>query len=174
MFRTYPLLSKLLTQLAPAVVVTAVGIVMLSNLAKPVDTAPAEPAESAIAAEAVFTPLPQRSAEAQADSENAEKASAKSPGARPAAKAKPAAGNAAPVRKLASTESAVATPAVAPPLQIVPPASEPTDNSMMGKLRGVGTTVQQMPQRAYGMVTGWFAETEPPRPPAPVPMRNFL
>jgi hypothetical protein len=164
-FRTYPLLTKLLTQLAPAVAVTAVGILMLSNLSKPVDVAPAGPAESAITTEAVFTPLPQRAADN-------EQSQAKPSGTAARAAAKPKA-TTAPARKLASIEPAPLPEPVSPPLQIVPP-EPPRDATMMGKLRGVGTTVRQMPQRAYATVTGWFAETEPPRPPAPVPTGNFL
>ena len=41
MFRTNPLATKLATQLAPAAIVTVVGIVLLSNLAKPSDPTPA-------------------------------------------------------------------------------------------------------------------------------------
>jgi hypothetical protein len=165
-FQAFPLLSKLLTQLAPAVVVTAVGILMLSNLAKPVDTAPAEPATSAIATEAVFTPAPPRAAEVQA--EDREQSQAKPSTARAAAKPKAAA---------ASIEPAPLPETAAPPLQIVPPQPAP-DTSVMGRLRGMGTAVRQMPQRAYSTVastvTGWFAEEAPPRPPEPVPTRNFL
>ena len=167
-FRTYPLLFKLLTQLAPAVVVTAVGILMLSNLSKPVDVAPSEPAAAAIATEGVFTPAPPRAAEARA--EDREQSQTKPPAARAAAKPK---ATTAPARKLASIESAPLPEAVAPPLQIVPP-EPPRDTSVMGRLRGVGTAVRQMPQRAYATVTGWFVEEAPPRPPEPVPMRNFL
>jgi hypothetical protein len=169
-FRTHPFVSKLLIQLAPAAVVSAAGILLLSHLAKPVDPAPAAAVDTAVKGEMVFTPTPQAAVEAQA-----EESSAKPGGPARSAKAKPA--NAAP-RKLAANESAPPPPpAAAPPLQLVPPqaaAPEVADTTMMGRLRGMGTAVRQMPQRAYGTVAGWFSEEAPPRPPAPVPVRNFL
>jgi hypothetical protein len=68
---------------------------------------------------------------------------------------------------------------VGAPLQIAP-SPEPTqpapsDSGIMGTLRSVGTTVQEMPQRAYSRVTGWFSpgtapQSEmPPRPPGEIP-----
>ena len=57
-------------------------------------------------------------------------------------------------------------------------AAAPNDTGIMGTLRSVGTTVQEMPQRAYSRVTGWFSPHAPaqpdmpPRPPADIPQNK--
>ncbi len=71
MLRTNPfaarLFSRLVTQLVPAALVTGVGILLLSNLAKTPDTMPvAAPVEAAINAEAVFKITPREPEEAPA------------------------------------------------------------------------------------------------------------
>jgi hypothetical protein len=172
--RTHPLVFKLLTQLAPAALVTGLGIAMLSNLSKPADPVLPAATEPAIIADAVFTPLPPAAAKGHTDSADAAQQSGTAAAPRTAAKPKPAATAPATPPKVAAYESAPAREPIAPPLQIVPPEAERTDNTMMGRLRGMGTAVRQMPQRAYATVTDWFSEHPPPRPPEPVPARNFL
>ena len=51
-------LSRLLYQLVPAALVTSVGVLLLSNLAKVADAPQAAPVETAINAEAVFRIVP--------------------------------------------------------------------------------------------------------------------
>src|SRR3982751_4065613 len=61
------LFSRLVTQFVPAALVTGVGILLLSNLAKTPDTTPvAAPVETAINAEAVFKITPREPEEAPA------------------------------------------------------------------------------------------------------------
>src|SRR5215213_4702628 len=61
------LFSRLVTQLVPAALVTGVGILLLSNLAKTPDTTPvASSVETAINAEAVFKITPREPEEAPA------------------------------------------------------------------------------------------------------------
>jgi hypothetical protein len=61
------LFSRLVTQLVPAALVTGIGILLLSNLAKTPDTAPvAAPVDTAITTEAVFKITPREPEEAPA------------------------------------------------------------------------------------------------------------
>jgi len=170
-FSTNPLYSKLIYQLAPAAVVSAVGIVLLSSLAKPVSAPPqATPVATAVKTEAVFTPTPRPAEPAQRTEQVAEQPAV----TRSAAKPKPQ------PRKIAAAElPAPRQPDVeAVPLPIAPPVARPappaTDNSMLGRLRGVTATVTGIPQRAYSKVSGWFAREQPPRPPADIPAQNLI
>ena len=97
MLRTNPfaarLFSRLATQLVPAALVTGVGILLLSNLAKAPDATPlAAPVETAINAEAVFKITPRE------------------PEAVPAVKTAAPRVNAAPKQAAASTVNTVQPP----------------------------------------------------------------
>jgi hypothetical protein len=174
---TARLLSRLVTQLVPAALVTGVGILLLSNLAKAPDTTPvATPVETAINAEAVFKITPREPEEAPA---------AKTAAPRVTAAPKQTAVNTVlPPRKPASerqvaTERQVASvPAPLPTVQIpaqpqVTASTATEDHSVMGKLRNATATVQRIPQWTARSVAGWFSAEVPPRPPAPVPAQNF-
>jgi hypothetical protein len=179
-FRTNPfatrLLSRLLTQLVPAALVTGVGVLLLSNLAKAPDTTPpAASVETAINAEAVFTITPR---EPKAPPPPAIKSAA--PRAVAAPKQTAAAVNTTlPPRRPVSDQQVSSAPAPLPTVQIpAPPQVAVTapveDNSVMGKLRSATATVQRIPQWTARSVAGWFsAEAPPPRPPASVPTQNF-
>jgi hypothetical protein len=171
-FPINPFVSKLVYQLAPAALVTTIGIVLLSSLAKPVSAPPqSTPVATAMKTEAVFTPTPRPAEPAQIAEQPAAAVATR------AAKSKPQ------PRKVAATElPELRQPATAAtPLPIAPPASPqpavaPADNdrTMIGRLRGVTATVTSIPQRAYSEVTGWFANEEPPRPPADIPAQNLI
>lgn len=162
------LLPRLLYQLVPAVVVTAVGVVLLSNVARISDTVPvAAPIETAISTEAVFKIVP-REVVPDAKAEGPRAVAPRSASPKPSAMNVPT-----PPRKPADDLRQVASAPA--PLPIVPVAAEPqaaSDNSVMGRLRSTGTAVARMPLQAAQTVTGWFAAATPPRPPAPVP-QNF-
>ncbi len=176
------LFPKLAYQLVPAAVVTTVGVLLLSNLAKAPDiTTDAAPVEAAINAEAVFRIVPRETAEtvASPDAEREAKrvkAAASQPKPLPANTVTPQSrkpGDPAAPRQVASAP--VAPPIMLGPEQpqavaVQPPGSE---NTVMSKLLSATTAVQQMPQRAARSVAGWFSESAPPRPPAPVPVQNF-
>jgi hypothetical protein len=184
-FRNHPLVARLLPrllyQLVPAALVTTVGVLLLSNLAKVSDTPPVTaPVETAINAEAVFKIVPRESVE---DAPEAKPDAKRLAAARAAANPKPqAAGTATPSSRKAANEPASPrqVAGVAAPLPIVqipePPAAAAPDseNTVMGKLRSASTAVQRIPQWATRSVAGWFAaDAPPPRPPAPVPAQNF-
>jgi hypothetical protein len=170
------LFSRLVTQLLPAALVTGVGIVLLSNLAKTPDTTPlAASVETAINAEAVFKITPREPEEAPA---------AKSAAPRVVAAPKQAVGStvttALPPRRPVTDKQIASAPAPLPTVQIPAPpqvaATAPAeDHSMMGKLRSATATVQRIPQWTARSVAGWFssADAPPPRPPASVPTQNF-
>jgi hypothetical protein len=171
------LFPKLIYQLVPAALVTGVGILLLSNLAKaPSAARETVPAAVAINAEAVFTATPQEPAKVQA----AEPAAA----TRPAVKPKAVAANAAtPSRKPANESAAprqvASVPAPLPTVQIpgqpvvAEAATAPSsETGVMSKLRSATAKVQQLPQWAASSVAGWFSEETPPRPPASVPVEN--
>ena len=167
------LFSRLITQFVPAALVTGVGILLLSNLAKTPDTTPvAAPVETAINAEAVFKITPREPEEAPA---------VKTAAPRISAAPKQAAANTVntvlPPRK-PSERQIVGTPAPLPTVQIaaqplVPAAPTADDSSVMGKLRSATATVQRIPQWTARSVAGWFSADAPPRPPAPVPTQNY-
>jgi hypothetical protein len=164
-------LSRLLYQLVPAALVATVGVLMLSNLAKVADTPQVAPVETAINAEAVFRVVPREPvAEAEPDVKPA-----KTPAPRMAVNPKPAASTQA---RKAVTEPAprqvASVPAALPIVPVTeqpPPAAAAPDgeSTVMGKLRSATATVQGIPQWAARSVAGWFADVEPPRPPAAVP-----
>jgi hypothetical protein len=166
------LLSRLLYQLVPAALVTTVGVLLLSNLAKVTDTPAAAPVETAINAEAVFRIVPREpSAEVEADARHP-----KTLASRIAVTPKPASAQARKVEPAAPRQVASA-PA---PLPIVPvteqpaPATADGESTVMGKLRSATASVQRIPQWAARSVAGWFAAADaPPRPPAAVPGQDF-
>ncbi len=165
------LFSRLVTQLVPAALVTGIGILLLSNLAKTPDTAPvAAPVATAITTEAVFKITPREPEEAPA---------VKSVAPRITAAPKQAAVNTVlPPRKPASERQAASVPAPLPIVQIPEPpqaaaAAAPSGGTVMGSLRDATATVQRIPQWAARSVAGWFSADTPPRPPAPVPTQNF-
>jgi hypothetical protein len=168
------LFYRLVTQLVPAALVTGIGILLLSNLAKTPDTTPVAVAvETAINAEAVFKITPREPEEAPA---------VKTAAPRISAAPKQAAANTVntvlPPRKPTSDRQIASTPAPLPTVQIaaqppVPAAPTADDSSVMGKLRSATATVQRIPQWAARSVAGWFSAETPPRPPAPVPTQNF-
>jgi hypothetical protein len=176
------LLPRLLYQLVPAALVTTVGVLLLSNLAKVSGTPPVTtPVETAINAEAVFKIVPRElSADAEQDSKRVKMVSP-----RAAANPKPlAASTAAPQSRKAGNEPAApreVVASVAAPLQIVPILQQPQpaaavpdgENVVVSKLRSATTAVQRIPQWAARSVAGWFAAETPPRPPASVPAQNF-
>jgi len=178
---TARLFSRLGTQLVPAALVTGVGILLLSNLAKAPDTTPlAASVETAINAEAVFKITPREPEEAPAAVSAAASATA---APRITATPKQVAGSTVttvlPPRRPPGERQIASAPAPLPTLQI--PAEPPVaataaaeDTSMMGKLRNATATVQRIPQWTARSVAGWFsADTPPPRPPASVPAQNF-
>jgi hypothetical protein len=169
-------LSRLLYQLVPAALVTTVGVLLLSNLAKVADAPQAAPVETAINAEAVFRIVPREPVvEAEPDAK------------RPKTTASRTAANPKPATSTAQARKAVTEPAprqvasIPAPLPIVPVTEQPqpaaatpdSDGTVMGKLRSATATVQRIPQWAARSVAGWFAEETPPRPPAAVPVQDF-
>jgi hypothetical protein len=165
------LLRKLAYQLAPAAIVTIVGVLLLGSLAKTPDAAPdAKPVATAIDGDAIFRMTPREPAKVEADDQDAKPTKALA--ARPAVKPKPVVANAAP-----QTRPAVNLPAPLPIVPVQPPltaaTAPPAENTIMGTLRNATAAVTQMPQRAARSVASWFAESAPPRPPAAVPVRDF-
>src|SRR6476646_8342031 len=125
------LFSRLVTQFVPAALVTGVGILLLSNLAKTPDTTPvAAPVETAINAEAVFKITPREPEETPA---------VKNVAPRTTAAPKQAAVNTVlPPRKPVSERQVASVPAPLPIVQIPEPPQAATilptdDNSVMGK-----------------------------------------
>jgi len=165
------LFSRLVTQLVPAALVTGVGILLLSNLARTPDTPPINaPVETAINAEAVFKITPREPEEAPAVKSVAPRITA--------APKQTAVNTVLPPRKPASERQIASAPAPLPTVQVAaqpPIAATPTveDGSVMGKLRNVTATVQRIPQWTARSVAGWFSADTPPRPPTPVPTQNF-
>jgi outer membrane biosynthesis protein TonB len=163
----HPLVARLGYQLVPAALVTVVGVMTLSNLAKTPDPASVAPVQTAITTEAVFTATPHE----------AETPTVKSI-ARPAAVQKPvvAASAPQPPRKPEPAPRQVASaPAPLPTVQIPEQpqaAAAESDTSVLGRLRSATTSVTQMPRWAAQSVSGWFQVAPPPRPPAAVP-QNF-
>ena len=168
------LFSRLVTQLVPAALVTGIGILLLSNLAKTPDTAPvAAPVATAITTEAVFKITPREPEEAPAVKSVAPRITAA-----PKQTAVNTVNTVLPPRKPTSERQIASTPAPLPTVQIaaqppVPAAPTADDSSVMGKLRSATATVQRIPQWAARSVAGWFSADAPPRPPAPVPTQNY-
>jgi len=170
------LFSRLVTQLVPAALVTGIGILLLSNLAKTPDTTPpAASVETAINAEAVFKITPR---EPEAPPPPAIKSAAPRAVAAPKQTAGTTVNTALPPRRPVSDQQVASVPAPLPTVQIaaqppVPAAPTADDSSVMGKLRSATATVQRIPQWAARSVAGWFSADTPPRPPAPVPTQNY-
>ena len=162
------LLPRLLYQFVPAALVTILGVLLLSNLAKAPDTSPlTAPVETAITTEAVFKIVPREPADAEQDSKRVKGAPS-----RAAVNPKPVASSTPPSRKAANV------PAPLPIVQIheqpQPAAATPdSENAVMSQLRSATTAVQRIPQWAARSVAGWFSADTPPRPPAAVPVQDF-
>jgi hypothetical protein len=177
------LLPRLLYQLVPAALVTTVGVLLLSNLAKPPGTSPlTAPVETAITTEAVFKIVPREPADAEQDSKRVKGAPSRTAvNPRPVASSTPpsrkAANEPAAPRQVSSTQVA-SVPAPLPIVQIPeqpqPAAATPdSENAVMSQLRSATTAVQRIPQWAARSVAGWFSADTPPRPPAVVPVQDF-
>lgn len=164
---TFPVFVK---QLLPAVALTAAGALVLGHLAQPVSApSSAAPGETAINAEAVFTSTPRpvveepKSATASRTVSKPKIVASTTPSRQPEA--------------LPVQQAAVGAPlSIAPSAQQMQAAAvETNDTSIMGRVRGIGASVQQLPQRTYSTVTGWLssgataAPDGPPRPPADIP-----
>jgi len=164
-------------QLLAAVVLTAAGALVLGHLAQPVSTpSAAVPGETAVNAEAIFTSTPRPPAE-----ETKPATAARTVVSKP--KTVTATVAAAPTRQ--PDAPPVYQAPLGAPLSIAPSAeqvqaatAEANDTSIMGRVRSVGASVQQLPQRTYSTVTGWFspsgtppAPDGPPRPPADIPQK---
>ena len=164
-------------QLLAAVVLTAGGALVLGHLARPVSAPSAAiPNETAVNAEAIFTSTPRQPAE-----EPKPATAARTVVSKPKTVTTTVA--AAPTRQ--PDTSPVYQAPIGAPLSIAPSAEqvqaaapEANDTSIMGRVRSVGSSVQQLPQRTYSTVTGWFsspgtqlAPDGPPRPPADIPQK---
>lgn len=167
------LVARLLGQLAPAALVAAVGILMLSNLAKAPDATPDKArAETAITAEAVFKITPREVAVAEREQQDAKPAKA-------AIKPKLIATATPPLRTAVNEPPRQIVSAPLPdPLPIMPQPQGATDppaseRGVMNRLHNATAAVTRIPQWATNSVAGWFAEAAPPRPPAPIPGVNF-
>jgi len=177
-FRTNPMaawsIPKLATQLVPAVLVTVVGVALLSNLAKTPDAVPtAAPVQTAIDGDAIFTMTPREPAEVAADEQRG-----KATAARATVKPKTIAASTPQPRKAANEPRQAASLPPPPPLQIVqipepPQPAANSENMVMSRLRSATAAVQRMPKWAAHSVAGWFSDSAPPRPPAPVPTQEF-
>jgi hypothetical protein len=178
------LAPRLMFQLVPAVIVSTVGIVLLSSLARNPDPAPATaPAVTPIQAEAVIRIIPRETASAEADKAddaNARRVKATAPRT---AKPKTAAAKepAQQQRNVAAAEPAVPAPAE-PPAAPAPqpgaasaaaaPAAAGSDNFIVTGWRRVTSAAERLSQWAQPP-SEWFERSPPPRPPAPIPERNF-
>ena len=176
MLRTNPhfarLFPKLAYQLVPAAIVTAVGVLLLSNLDKaPSLASNTAVVETVINAEAVFTMTPHAPA-AQADDQAQDAKPVRGAAARAAVKPRPVAANTATPqsRKEPPPLPIVLIPEQAQAAAATAPGSE---NAVVSKLLSAKAAVQQIPQWAARSVAGWFSEAAPPRPPAPVPIQDF-
>ena len=164
-------------QLLAAVVLTAAGALVLGHLAQPVSTpSAAVPGDTAVNAEAIFTSTPRQPAE-----EPKPATAARTVVSKPKTVTTTVA--AAPARQ--PDTSPVYQAPIGAPLSIAPSAEqvqaaapEANDTSIMGRVRSVGSSVQQLPQRTYSTVTGWFSSSGtplapdgPPRPPADIPQK---
>lgn len=168
-------------QLVPAVIVSAVGIVLLSSLTKSPDPAPAtEPAVTVIQGEAVTRIVPRETASAAADNtDDADARRAKATAPR-AAKPKTAATKepAQPPRKLAVVEPTIPAPAEPPPAPAAAqpsatPAAPGSDNFIVSGWRRVTGAAGRLTQWVQPP-SEWFERSPPPRPPAPIPEPNFV
>ena len=169
MFRNNPFLTRLAYQLVPAALVTAVGVLVLSNVAKTPDPAPAATtAPAPITGEAVFTATPREAARAVAEEPEAKSTAPRAAKPKAVANAAPRKNEPAPPRQTANLP-----PPPLPSLAVVEPPKPAPDTSVMGRLKSATATVTAIPRWAASSVSGWFSEGAPPRPPAPVPAQNF-
>ena len=179
------LASKLAFQLAPAVFVSAAGIALLGSLAKAPDPAPvAAPAATVIQAEAVFKIVPRQTADAETDRASDPDAGRAKATATRAAKPKTAAANpsAQQPRKVAVAEPAIAAPAEPPAAQPASPPDAPAASTPAAPSGGnfIATGWQRVTAAAERLSqwvqppSAWFERSPPPRPPAPIPERNFV
>lgn len=166
------LLPRLITQLAPAALVTTVGVMLLSSLGKAPSAVPdTPPVEVAINADAVFKVTPREAVD------DRDQDAGKTASSRAAVKPKPLAANTVAPQSRKANEPAPRQLASAPaPLPIVPIPEQPqtrnSENVVVSGLLSATATVQRIPQWAARSVAGWFTEAAPPRPPAPVPTSN--
>jgi len=164
---------RLALQLAPAVLVSGVGVALLSQIATPSQApAPQAPADVAITAEAVFTATPRKGVKA----ETTRHADAGTPqAARPAVKPKPQAIPAPvplPPRLALITEPLPPAPPAEATPAAPPPAQAPAGNALTERLRRATAALERIPQWARSL-TEWGPEPAPPRPPAPIPSQDF-
>ncbi|MBX9828212.1 MAG: hypothetical protein K2Y27_24860 [Xanthobacteraceae bacterium] len=171
------LASKLAFQLAPAVIVSAVGIALLGSLAKPPDPAPvAAPATTVIQAEATVRIVPRQAADTDAEWAPKPDASPAKAAAPRAAKPKAVAANppAQQQRRVGTAEPAMVAPAEPPapePAPATPPATN-RDNFIVTGWQRVTAAAQRLSQWAQPP-SGWLDRSPPPRPPAPIPEQKF-
>jgi hypothetical protein len=173
------LAPRLIFQLVPAIIVSTVGIVLLGSLAKAPDPAPvAAPGVTVIQGEATVTIVPRQTADAEADWAPDPDASPAKAAAPRATKPKTAAANppTQQQRKIATIEPAPAEPPAAPQPSAVntsaAPAASGGDNFVVTGWRRVTSTAERLSQRLLPP-SEWFEKSAPPRPPAPIPERNF-
>jgi hypothetical protein len=178
------LASKLAFQLAPAVIVSAVGIILLGSLARAPDPAPvAAPAVTVIQAEATFRVIPRQTADTETDkADDADVRRGKAAAPRPAKpKAAAAKEPAQQQRKVAAVEPATPAPAEPPPATPqpgaastpAPPAASDSGNFVVTGWRRATAAAERLSQWAQPP-SEWFEHSPPPRPPAPIPERNFV
>ena len=175
-------LPRVFAQLVPAALVAVVGTLLLNSLAKD-PSRPENIMPIVITAEAVFKATPRDRDEPVIAARADDAKSIASTLARVAVKPKPpAAGAPLQARKPVSEPVATAGPiaSVSQPLPILPAgertqpaAPSGSENALMGTLRGATASLRSLPQWAANSMSGWFAETEPPRPPAAVPVQEF-
>jgi hypothetical protein len=180
------LASKLAFQLVPAAIVSAVGIILLGSLAKAPDpTSVAAPAVTVIQAEATFRVIPRQAADTETDNtDDADARRAKAAAPRPAKPKAAAAKEPAPQqRKVAAVEAATPAPAEPPPAPAAPqpgtanttasPAASDGGNFIVTGWQRVTAAAERLSRWAQPP-SEWFERSAPPRPPAPIPERNFV
>jgi hypothetical protein len=180
------LASRLAFQLAPAAIVSAVGIILLGSLAKAPNPAPvAAPTVTVIQAEATFRVIPRQTADTATDkADDADARPAKAAAPRPAKpKAAAAKEPAQQQRKVAAVEPATPAPAEPAPAPAAPqpnaantaapPATSDGGNFIVTGWRRVTAAAGRLSQWVQPP-SEWFERSPPPRPPAPIPEQNFV
>jgi hypothetical protein len=176
------LAPRLMFQLVPAIIVSTVGTVLLSSLAKNPDPAPATaPAVTVIQAEATVRFVPRQPADAEAEWIPDPDASPAKAAAARTAKPKSVATNppAQQQRRVATVEPATSAPAEPPaapqsnaPNTSAAPATAGGSNFLVTGWRRVTSAAERLSRWAQPP-SEWFEQSPPPRPPAPIPERNF-
>jgi hypothetical protein len=176
------LAPRLMFQLVPAVIVSTVGIVLLSSLGKNPEPAPAAaPAVTVIQAEATVRFVPRQPADAEAEWTPDPDASPAKAAAPRTAMPKSAAANprAQQQRRVATVEPAIPAPAEPPaapqsnaPNTPAAPATTGGSNFLVTGWRRVTSAAERLSRWAQPP-SEWFEQSPPPRPPAPIPERNF-